>query len=72
MSHSPRQGDQRQPCQPVPDQPPQDSQWIEVVYNRRRLHSRLGMMPPVEFEQDLVTANRSAGVGTEMSLTHAA
>lgn len=24
--------------------------WIEVVYNRQRLHSSLGMVPPVEFE----------------------
>ncbi|GAA1884981.1 hypothetical protein GCM10009715_34020 [Paeniglutamicibacter psychrophenolicus] len=25
--------------------------WIEDFYNRRRRHSRLGMLPPVEFEQ---------------------
>ncbi|MGO1736458.1 MAG: IS3 family transposase [Leucobacter sp.] len=30
--------------------------WIEVVYNRRRLHTGLGMVPPVEFEQTMTTA----------------
>lgn len=25
--------------------------WIEDFYDRRRLHSSLGMVPPVEFEQ---------------------
>lgn len=27
--------------------------WIEDFYNRRRLHSKIGMVPPVEFEQAL-------------------
>lgn len=29
------------------------ARWIEVVYNRRRLHTSLGMVPPVEFEESL-------------------
>ncbi|TLP75284.1 transposase [Nesterenkonia sphaerica] len=27
--------------------------WIEKVYNRRRLHSAVGMIPPVEYEESL-------------------
>lgn len=45
------------------------ARWIEVVYNRRRLHSSLGMIPPVEFEQTL----SSVGVEeVEIPLTQAA
>ncbi|WFP17219.1 IS3 family transposase [Citricoccus muralis] len=34
--------------------------WIEQVYNRRRLHSALGMLPPVEYEHSL-REQQSAG-----------
>lgn len=27
--------------------------WIENTYNRRRLHSAIGMLPPVEYEHIL-------------------
>jgi putative transposase len=31
-------------------------QFLEKVYNQKRLHSALGYRPPVEFEQSLASA----------------
>lgn len=45
--------------------------WIEEVYNRRRLHSALGQVPPVEFEQNLLLAGLASD-GQEEMFTHAA
>lgn len=46
--------------------------WIEDFYNRRRLHTRLGMVPPVEFEQAIETASRHVESPEEEVLTIAA
>ena len=47
------------------------ARWIEVVYNRRRLHTALSMVPPVEFEEKF-RAEQSAGQVQEEASTQAA
>lgn len=45
--------------------------WIEEFYNRQRLHSKLGMVPPVEHEQSL-RAQKEPAAMKEEALTQAA
>nr|WP_284854236.1 integrase core domain-containing protein [Corynebacterium sp. MSK072]MDK8831522.1 integrase core domain-containing protein [Corynebacterium sp. MSK072] len=33
------------------------ARWIEIVYNRRRRHSSIGMVSPVDFEAQLADQN---------------
>ncbi len=35
------------------------ARWVEVVYNRRRRHSSLGFLRPVEFEQTMIESSTS-------------
>jgi len=43
----------------VPKRVDPNSDFIEEVYNKRRLHLRLGHLSPVEFEADYVPKARS-------------
>lgn len=45
--------------------------WIEEFYNRQRLHSKLGMVPPVEHELSL-RAQKEPAEMKEEALTQAA
>ena len=33
------------------------ARWIEIAYNRRRRHSSIGMVSPVDFEAQLANQN---------------
>jgi putative transposase len=43
-------------------------QFLEKVYNRKRLHSALGYLPPVEFERNLATLNNKEAASRHLSL----
>jgi transposase InsO family protein len=42
--------------------------FLEKVYNRKRLHSALGYLPPAEFERNLLVQNTKDAATRQLAL----
>ena len=43
-------------------------QFLEKIYNRKRLHSALGYLPPAEFERNLIAHSNKDAASRQLSL----
>jgi putative transposase len=43
-------------------------EFLEKVYNQKRLHSALGYLPPIEFEQNIMAQNNKDAASRQLSL----
>jgi transposase InsO family protein len=43
-------------------------EFLEKIYNQRRLHSALGYLPPTEFEANLATQNHKEAAARQLSV----